>query len=133
MIEEMKALPGPDGTGSLLEAVDVMVPHQANKVMVNDIAKAVGFPLEQIYFNIERTGNVSAASIPLAIYDSVLDKAITEPSRIFCPGFGAGAVAGYAVLHLDPSIVVGPEVIAESSAGGELGYAVEDDHHAFFA
>jgi 3-hydroxy-3-methylglutaryl CoA synthase len=58
-----------------------------------------------LYFNIERVGNASAASIPLAIHDAVRDGVVTEPARIFAPGFGAGAVAGYAVMQLDPAIV----------------------------
>ncbi|MGQ0843797.1 MAG: 3-oxoacyl-ACP synthase III family protein [Sporichthyaceae bacterium] len=105
MIDELRNLPDPDTQGHLLAAIDAMVPHQANKVMVSDIAKFVGIPAEKVYFNIERTGNVSAASIPLAIHDAVLEGVIDRPMRIFCPGFGAGAVAGYAVLRLDPSVV----------------------------
>jgi 3-oxoacyl-[acyl-carrier-protein] synthase III len=134
MIEEMKELPGPDSTGSLLDAVDVMVPHQANKVMVTDIARSVGFPMDRVYFNIERTGNLSAASIPLAIHDAVVDGAITTPARIFCPGFGAGAVAGYAVLRLDPAIVVRAENIppaASTAAPTSHGATVEDFSQAF--
>ena len=50
-------------------------------------------------------GNASAASIPLAINDAVHDGVIDKPMRIFAPGFGAGAVAGYAVLRIDPAIV----------------------------
>ena len=50
-------------------------------------------------------GNVSAASIPIAIADAVRDGVITGPTRVFAPGFGAGAVGGYAVLRIDPAIV----------------------------
>ena len=45
------------------------------------------------------------ASIPLAIHDAVRDGVIRRPMRIFTPGFGAGAVAGYAVLRIDPAVV----------------------------
>ncbi|MGQ0624502.1 MAG: 3-oxoacyl-ACP synthase III family protein [Sporichthyaceae bacterium] len=134
MIEEMKQLPAADGEGNLLDSVDVMVPHQANKVMVSDIARGVGFPMDQVYFNIERTGNVSAASIPLAIHDAVVDGAIDRPMRIFCPGFGAGAVAGYAVLHLDPAIVVRAETVTLApapNAGPPRGATVADVSEAF--
>ncbi len=134
MIEEMKQLPASEGEGNLLDSVDVMVPHQANKVMVSDIARGVGFPLERVYFNIERTGNVSSASIPLAIHDAVLDGAIDRPRRIFCPGCGAGAVAGYAVLQLDPAIVVRAETVTMSpavAAGPPRGATVADVSEAF--
>jgi 3-oxoacyl-(acyl-carrier-protein) synthase III len=133
MIEEMKALPAPDGDGTLLDAVDVMVPHQANKVMVSDIARAVDFPLEQVYFNIERTGNCSAASIPLAMHDAVLDGKIDRRMRLFAPGFGAGAVAGYAVLHLDPSVVVRTPTTDEGASATVTtrGTTIEDVAQAF--
>jgi 3-oxoacyl-(acyl-carrier-protein) synthase III len=133
MIAEMKELPAPDGPGSLLDAVDVMVPHQANKVMVSDIARSVDFPLEQVYFNIERTGNCSAASIPLAMYDAVLEGKIDRRMRLFAPGFGAGAVAGYAVLNLDPAVVVRTPTTDSGGTAGVTtrGTSVEDVAQAF--
>ncbi|MGQ0574422.1 MAG: 3-oxoacyl-[acyl-carrier-protein] synthase III C-terminal domain-containing protein [Pseudonocardia sp.] len=111
MLEEMGALPGPDG-GALLDAVDLIVPHQANRTMILDLAEKAGLRSEQLYFNIAEVGNVSAASIPLAIHDAVRDGVIDRPLRVFAPGFGAGAVGGYAVLRVDPAIVApegGPE------------------------
>jgi 3-oxoacyl-[acyl-carrier-protein] synthase III len=105
MIHELGTLPHPDGTGSLLDAIDLVVPHQANKTMVVHYAKAAGIAPERLYFNIERVGNTSSASIPLAIHDAVLEGVLDHPMRIFAPGFGAGAVGGYAVLRLDPAIV----------------------------
>ena len=106
MIEEISALPHPDGgAGSLLDSIDLIVPHQANKTMVVQLAERAGLSADQLYFNIEQVGNTSSASIPLAIHDAVRDGVITEPVRIFAPGFGAGAVAGYAVLRVDPAVV----------------------------
>jgi 3-oxoacyl-[acyl-carrier-protein] synthase III len=105
MIRELQTLPHPGGAGSLLEAIDLIVPHQANKTMVVHYAQAAGIAAERLYFNIDRVGNTSSASIPLAIYDAVADGVIDRPMRIFAPGFGAGAVGGYAVLRLDPAIV----------------------------
>jgi 3-oxoacyl-[acyl-carrier-protein] synthase III len=105
MIHELGTLPSPDGGGSLLEAIDLVVPHQANKTMVMQYAKAAGIAAERLYFNIERVGNTSSASIPLAIHDAVVEGVLDRPMRIFAPGFGAGAVGGYAVLRLDPAIV----------------------------
>jgi 3-oxoacyl-[acyl-carrier-protein] synthase-3 len=105
MIGELDGLRTAEGD-EVLGAIDAVIPHQANKVMVADIATGAGLPLERIYFNVERTGNLSAASIPVAIHDAVGDGVINRPMRIFCPGFGAGAVAGYAVMRLDPGVVV---------------------------
>src|ERR1019366_5705006 len=98
--------PDPDGAkASLLESVDLVVPHQANKTMVIDLAKQAGLSEDSLYFNVETVGNASSASIPLAIHDAVRDGVIKEPTRIFAPGFGAGAVAGYAVMRIDPAVV----------------------------
>ena len=106
MIDELKALPDPDGAaGSLLDSIDLIVPHQANKTMVIQLAERAGLSADRLYFNIEKIGNTSAASIALAIHDAVRDRVITVPVRIFAPGFGAGAVAGYTVLRLDPAVV----------------------------
>jgi 3-oxoacyl-(acyl-carrier-protein) synthase III len=106
MIDELRALPAPDGAaGSLLDSIDLIVPHQANKTMVMQLAERAGLSPDHLYFNIEKVGNTSSASIPLAIHDAVRDGVITEPVRIFAPGFGAGAVAGYTVLRLDPAVV----------------------------
>jgi 3-oxoacyl-(acyl-carrier-protein) synthase III len=106
MIDELGALPAPGGRdGSLLDAIDLIVPHQANKTMVIQLAERAGLTADQLYFNIEKVGNTSSASIPLAIHDAVRDGVITEPVRVFAPGFGAGAVAGYAVMRVDPAVV----------------------------
>jgi 3-oxoacyl-[acyl-carrier-protein] synthase III len=106
MIDELGALPDPDGAaGSLLDSIDLVVPHQANKTMVLQLAERGGLRADRLYFNIEQVGNASSASIPLAIHDAVRDGVISGPVRIFAPGFGAGAVAGYAVMQLDPAVV----------------------------
>src|SRR5450756_46270 len=106
MIGELKVLPDPDGAkGSLLESIDLIVPHQANKTMVTDLALQAGLTEDSLYFNVETVGNASSASIPLAIHDAVRDGVIKEPTRIFAPGFGAGAVAGYCVMRIDPAVV----------------------------
>ncbi|MBS4727974.1 ketoacyl-ACP synthase III [Mycobacterium sp. SM1] len=123
MLDDIAALPDPDGAaGSLLDSVELIIPHQANKTMVIDLAAAAGVSEDQLYFNIERVGNASSASIPLAIHDAVRDRVITKPTRIFTPGFGAGAVAGYTVMRVDPAVVAPeepPAAAAEWAAPGE--------------
>jgi 3-oxoacyl-[acyl-carrier-protein] synthase III len=73
--------------------------------MVTKLASAAGFAANKLYFNIEQAGNTSAASIPIAISDAVSAGVIRRAARIFTPAFGAGAVAGYAVMRVDPRIV----------------------------
>ncbi|WP_168199819.1 3-oxoacyl-ACP synthase III family protein [Citricoccus sp. SGAir0253] len=118
MLEDIKALPDPDGrAASLLDSIELIVPHQANKTMVIDLALKAGLTPEQLYFNIDKVGNTSSASIPLAIHDAVRDGVITRPTRVFAPGFGAGAVAGYAVLRVDPAVMAPrPDAAAEATS-----------------
>src|SRR5437762_3702758 len=101
MVGELSAPPDPDGRArSLLESIDLVVPHQANKTMVTNPARGAGLPAERLYFNTERIGNTSAASIPLALHDAVREGVIDRPLRVFAPGFGAGAVGGYVVMQI---------------------------------
>jgi 3-oxoacyl-[acyl-carrier-protein] synthase III len=106
MIKELEALPDPSGAArSVWDTIELVVPHQANKTMVIELASKAGLSADRLYFNIEEVGNTSAASIPTAIADAVRDKVISQPMRIFAPGFGAGAVGGFAVMRIDPRVV----------------------------
>ena len=103
-----------------------MVPHQANKTMVIELAEKAGLSADQLYFNIETMGNTSSASIPIAIADAVAEGVIDRPMWIFAPGFGAGSVGGYAVMRIDPAVVVSATedvaiVEATPSDPGETG------------
>ena len=112
MLGELGAEPDPDDPGrTLLESIELIIPHQANKTMILNLAGKAGLSADQLYFNVERMGNVSAASIPIAVYDAVRDGVITRPVRVFAPGFGAGAVGGYAVMRIDPDIVADEVVL----------------------
>ena len=127
MIDELGKLPAPEGRdGSLMDAIDLIVPHQANKTMVIGLAERAGLTADQLYFNIEQVGNTSSASIPLAIHDAVRDGVIAEPVRVFAPGFGAGAVAGYAVMRIDPSVVAVQTASAQHEDAAEPSAPAED-------
>jgi 3-oxoacyl-(acyl-carrier-protein) synthase III len=128
MITELGAEPDPNGLKeSAWDTVELVVPHQANKTMVIGLAEKAGLAADLIYFNIERAGNTSAASIPIAIADAVQDGVIKRPTKIFAPGFGAGSVGGYTVMRIDPDIVVTDnnvhqQVVPDNGQGtGETG------------
>ena len=137
MIDERQAQSDPDGKApTLLDSSDLIVPHQANKTMVIKLAGAAGLTPDRLYFNIETVGNTSAASIPLAIADAKTDGVIKEPLRVFAPGFGAGAVGGYAVLRIDPAVIAtdtgagsGPSSVGHE---GESAPTSSEDVHAAF-
>ena len=124
MISELEALPDPEGAASSVwDTIELVVPHQANKTMVINLAEKAGLSADKLYFNIEQVGNTSAASIPLAIADAVREHVIHRPMRVFAPGFGAGAVGGYAVLRVDPAIVAPGAVTAGPEQGDRAGPA----------
>ncbi len=137
MLGELGDQTDPDDPGrTLLESIELIIPHQANKTMILSLAAKAGLSAEQLYFNVERMGNVSAASIPIAVHDAVRDGVITRPARVFAPGFGAGAVGGYAVLRVDPAIVA-DEVVLDVRAADRLPAAAaaggtSDDIRAAF-
>ncbi|MGE5850264.1 MAG: 3-oxoacyl-[acyl-carrier-protein] synthase III C-terminal domain-containing protein, partial [Candidatus Methylomirabilota bacterium] len=106
MTGELKSLPHPDENGgTLLDTINLVIPHQTNKNIMVTLAQTAGIPPERLYFNIDRVGNTSAASILLAIRDAVRQGRIDRPMRVFAPGFGAGAVGGYVVMRVDPAVV----------------------------
>jgi 3-oxoacyl-[acyl-carrier-protein] synthase III len=135
MMGELTELPGPDGKGRLLDSIDLVVPHQANKMMVIKSAGAVGIKPDKLYFNIERVGNASSASISLAIADAIREGVIAKKMRIFAPGFGAGAVGGYTVLQVDPAILASDTAAKPAKATGApdrgSGTSTEDMTQAF--
>jgi 3-oxoacyl-[acyl-carrier-protein] synthase-3 len=136
MMQELKLIPDPaNSSRSVLESIDLVVPHQANQTMVTNLAKEAGFAADKLYFNIANVGNTSAASIPIALSDAVQEGVISKPSRILAPGFGAGAVAGYVVLRLDPAVVARDDLAAataqETVASLHEGSSVDDVQAAF--
>jgi 3-oxoacyl-(acyl-carrier-protein) synthase III len=137
MLDELGTQSDPDDPGrTLLESIELIIPHQANKTMILNLAAKAGLSADHLYFNVERMGNVSAASIPIAVYDAVRDGVITHPTRVFAPGFGAGAVGGYAVMRIDPAIVADEVVLdilqdARSAAPQVAGSTTDDIRAAF--
>ena len=118
MIEELKDQPDPDGAAAtLLDSIDLIVPHQANKTMVIKLAGDGRPDPRPALLQHREVGNTSAASIPLAIADAKADGVIDRPIRVFAPGFGAGAVGGYAVLRVDPGVIV----VADGASGDGRG------------
>lgn len=78
--------------------IDLFVPHQANIRIVNAVGDVLGIPRDKIYTNLDRFGNTSAGSIPLALDEAVRSRCIQRGERILLTGFGAGLTFGSAVL-----------------------------------
>ena len=135
MMCELSELKSVKGGKALINDIDMIVPHQANKNMIIDIAVPQGIDANDIYFNIAEVGNASAASIPIALADAVFEGAITKRSLVFAPGFGAGAVGGYVVMSLEPAMVA-PEVATDlvmSPSSTSAHSSLDDIQEAFNA
>jgi 3-oxoacyl-[acyl-carrier-protein] synthase-3 len=79
--------------------VDWFVPHQANIRIIEAASNRLGFPPERTVVNIERYGNTSSASIPLALFDAVDDGRVQPGHLVLLSGFGAGMTWASALLR----------------------------------
>ncbi len=80
------------------EDLDLIVPHQANGRILVAAAKELGIPMERFVVNIERYGNTSSASVPLALAEAVRDGRVRRGDRVLLVAFGAGLTWGASLL-----------------------------------
>ncbi len=82
-----------------LSEVDLMVAHQANARIIEAIQKRLNMPAEKVYQNLQRYGNTSAASVPIALYDAQQEGRIKVGTRLVVAGFGGGFSCGAALVR----------------------------------
>ena len=82
-----RALDGARLTGA---DIDLLIPHQANVRIIEATAKHSNIPMEKVYVNVDRFGNTSSASIPIAIDEAMEKGVIREGSTVLMVAFGAG-------------------------------------------
>jgi 3-oxoacyl-[acyl-carrier-protein] synthase-3 len=70
--------------------IDIVVPHQANMRIIEATARYAGIPMEKVFVNVDRYGNMSSATIPVALDEAVEEGRIEPGSRILMVAFGAG-------------------------------------------
>jgi 3-oxoacyl-[acyl-carrier-protein] synthase-3 len=85
--------------GLTMDHIEVIIPHQANLRIIDAAAKRFGIPLERFVVNLDRYGNTSAASIPLALDEAVRDGRIKPGDHVMLSSFGAGLAWGTMVLR----------------------------------
>lgn len=90
------ALDGAKLTGA---DIDLMIPHQANIRIIEATAKHAHIPLDKVYINVDRFGNTSAASIPIALDEALETGRIGEGSVVLLVAFGAGFTWGAMVVR----------------------------------
>ncbi len=86
-------------THSLTAAdIDLVVPHQANLRIIMPTAERIGVPMSKVVVNLDRLGNTTAATIPLALADAEADGRLVAGSRVLLVAFGGGLTWGAAYL-----------------------------------
>jgi len=88
-----------EACGRTVEDVDVYVPHQANVRIIDHAAKKLGFPKEKVVVNVDRFGNTSSGSIPLALADAAEDGMLEPGALVLMTGMGAGLTWGSALIE----------------------------------
>ncbi len=88
-----------DECGLTVDDVDVYVPHQANKRIIDHAAGKLGIPEEKVVVNVDRYGNTSSGSIPLALADAAADGRLREGELVLMTGMGAGLTWGSALIE----------------------------------
>jgi 3-oxoacyl-[acyl-carrier-protein] synthase-3 len=83
-----------DRVGLTSEDIDLFVPHQANLRIIKSAAERLNLPDEKVFINVEKYGNTSGGSIPLALYEAVHEGRLKEGMLVMTVGFGAGLVWG---------------------------------------
>jgi 3-oxoacyl-[acyl-carrier-protein] synthase-3 len=70
--------------------IDLVVPHQANLRIIEAVAKRAGVPMERVFVNVQRYGNMSAATVPVALVEALEQGLVKPGSLLLLPAFGAG-------------------------------------------
>ncbi len=88
-----------DTCGVSVEDVDVYIPHQANVRIIQHAVGKLGIPPERVVVNVERYGNTSSGSIPLALADAVEEGRLNEGDLVLMTGMGAGLTWGSGLME----------------------------------
>ena len=76
--------------GMSAEQVDLVVPHQANLRIIEAVAKRTRVPMEQVFVNVQRYGNMSSATVPVALCEALEEGRVQPGALLLMPGFGGG-------------------------------------------
>jgi len=102
--------------GLTIPEVDLVIPHQANLRIIEHVSKAIDFSMEKIFVNLDRYGNTSAASIPIALSEAVAAGRL-KPGDVFCTvAFGGGYTSGAFVTRWDADPANGARAAAVDSS-----------------
>lgn len=81
------------------DEIDLMIPHQANVRIIQKVAERLRFPMDKVFVNIQRYGNTSAASIPIALAEAAESGRLKKGDRVLLAAFGGGFTWGASVME----------------------------------
>ena len=79
--------------------IRLFIPHQANNRIIEAVAKGLGLPMDRMYVNLDRYGNTSAASVPIALAEAVNEGRLEVGDRVVLVAFGAGFTSGAVAIE----------------------------------
>lgn len=85
--------------GLKIKDIDLVIPHQANQRIIETAMKNIEIPMDRCVVNLDRYGNTSTASIPIATFEAIQDGRVKPGNNIVFVGFGAGLTWGAAVVR----------------------------------
>ena len=85
--------------GFSVDEIKLVIPHQANIRIIDAIAKRLSVPKERVYINVNRFGNTSSASIPIALHEAYENGQIKENDIVLLVAFGGGFTWGSALIE----------------------------------
>jgi 3-oxoacyl-[acyl-carrier-protein] synthase-3 len=88
--------------------VDLIVPHQANIRIIEAVAKGLGLPMDRMFVNLDRYGNTSAASVPIALAEAVNEGRVKVGDKLVFVAFGAGFTSGAVAMEWTADPAAGP-------------------------
>jgi 3-oxoacyl-[acyl-carrier-protein] synthase-3 len=106
------------GAHLAVDDIDLLVPHQANLRIIEATAKRLNLPMERAMVNLDRYGNTSAASIPMALREAFDEGRLHDGDRIVLVAFGGGLVWGAMVVDWT---LLGPARLAEAAHAATRG------------
>jgi 3-oxoacyl-[acyl-carrier-protein] synthase-3 len=72
------------------EKIDLVIPHQANLRIIESVAKHCGIPMDRVYVTVQKYGNMSSATVPVALVDALEEGRVQPGSMLLTPAFGGG-------------------------------------------
>jgi 3-oxoacyl-[acyl-carrier-protein] synthase III len=114
------ALTAVEHAGLNASDIDLFIPHQANIRIIEAVAKGLSLPMERMFVNLDKYGNTSAASVPIALAEAVNQGRVAVGDRIVIVAFGAGFTSGAVAIEWTADPARGP--------AGEAAVEPEDVH-----